>query len=196
MNFIKEINEYLTNLKKTIEEIDVMEIDSVANVLSNAYDRGSNIFVCGNGGSALTASHFACDFNKGVSYGLKKRFRIIPLTDNIGTIMAYSNDVDYDCIFLEQMKNFFNSNDVVIGISGSGNSKNVLKAVEYANENGGISIGLTGYNGGKLKQTAKYSINANINDMQISEDIHMIMVHLLMKVFSIVFADKYGSLIE
>ncbi|MBN2403119.1 MAG: SIS domain-containing protein [Spirochaetes bacterium] len=190
MDFTKEINEYLTNLKKTIENLDVMEIDSVANVLLDAYNRGANIFVCGNGGSALTASHFACDFNKGVSYGLEKRFRIIPLTDNIGTIMAYSNDVDYECIFLEQMKNFFYSSDVVIGISGSGNSKNVLKAVEYANEKGGISIGLTGYNGGELKRLAKYSINANINDMQISEDIHMIMNHLLMKVFDIVVKDK------
>jgi D-sedoheptulose 7-phosphate isomerase len=183
MKISEGVHQYLNQLNDTIRSLNTDEITSVANALLDAYNRNANIFVCGNGGSALTASHLACDLNKGVSYGLEKRFKVIPLTDNMGTIMAYSNDVSYECIFVEQMKNFFLKGDVVIGISGSGNSPNVLRAVEYANENEGITIGLTGYDGGSLKKQAAYSINANINDMQISEDIHMIMCHLLMKVF-------------
>ena len=140
------------------------------------------IFICGNGGSASTASHFACDINKGVSYGLDKRFKIIPLTDNLATITAYTNDVEYDIVFVEQLRNFFNSGDVLIGISGSGNSKNVLHAIEYVNANGGRTIGWTGFNGGKLKEISHYSINANAMDMQISEDIHMISTHVMMKI--------------
>ena len=134
------------------------------------------------GGSASTASHFACDINKGVSYGLEKRFKIIPLTDNFATITAYSNDVGYEDVFVEQLKNFFQKGDIIIGISGSGNSKNVIKAVEFVNNNNGISIGWTGYSGGILKSITHHSINANVMDMQTSEDIHMILVHIIMKV--------------
>lgn len=180
MDFTTGIKKYFERLNNTINNMSIDEISNLANILLDAYNKEANIFIFGNGGSALTASHLACDLNKGVSYGLDKRFRVIPLTDNLGTIMAYSNDVDYDCIFLEQLKNFLTDGDVVIGISGSGNSKNVLKAIEYAKEKGNITIGLTGYDGGKLRKTAKYSVNANINDMQISEDIHMILCHLLM----------------
>lgn len=181
MNFSSEINDYLNRLTNTINKLNIDEISNMANVMLEAYKKDANIFIFGNGGSALTASHLACDLNKGVSYGLEKRFKVIPLTDNIGTIMAYSNDVDYDCIFIEQLKNFLKDGDVVIGISGSGNSKNVLKAIEYANSLGNITVGVTGYNGGALKKISKYSVNANIDDMQISEDIHMIVCHLLMK---------------
>jgi D-sedoheptulose 7-phosphate isomerase len=98
--------------------------------------------------------------------------------------MAYANDVSYEEIFVEQLKNFFNSGDVVIGISGSGNSANILKAVEYANKNNGITIALTGYNGGKLKTIAKYGIHVNIDDMQIVEDLHMVMDHLSMRIIA------------
>lgn len=180
MSIAEGINEYLNKLNQTISSLNNNDIFTVVNVLLDAYEKNANIFVCGNGGSALTASHLACDLNKGVSFGLDKRFKVIPLTDNMGTVMAYSNDVDYECIFVEQMKNFYTKGDIVIGISGSGNSANVLKAIEYANNNAGISIGFTGYSGGKLKEMANYSINANINDMQISEDIHMILCHLIM----------------
>jgi D-sedoheptulose 7-phosphate isomerase len=106
----------------------------------------------------------------------------MPLTDNLGTITAYSNDVDYDVVFVEQLKNFFNPGDVIIGISGSGNSSNVLKAIEFVNENNGVSIGWTGFEGGKLKTIAHHSVNANVNDMQVSEDIHMTLVHIMMKI--------------
>lgn len=176
------INSYIESLTETLNNLDISAIENCANILLEAYENENNIFICGNGGSAATASHFACDINKGVSYGLEKRFKIIALTDNLATITAYSNDVGYDAIFLEQLKNFFNPGDVIIGISGSGNSSNVLKAIEFVNENKGISIGWTGFGGGKLKEISHHSINANINDMQISEDIHMTLVHILMKI--------------
>lgn len=158
----------------------------------NAYKEGSTIFVFGNGGSAATASHFATDLNKGISYGLEKRFRVMALTDNFSTVSAYSNDTSYDDVFVEQMKNFIKPGDLVIGISGSGNSKNVLNAVEYANSRGNITVGITGYDGGKLRQIAKHSVNANIKDMQISEDIHMILGHLTMKVLNGVIRNEHN----
>lgn len=178
------INGYFEKLKSTIDNLDRNEIEQFVKMLNTARENGNQIFIMGNGGSASTASHFCCDFNKGASYGFndKKRFKFICLNDNIATMMAYSNDVSYDDVFVEQLKNFLQKNDVVIGISGSGNSKNVIKAIEYANASGAVTAGLTGYTGGKLKELAKYSVNANINDMQVSEDIHMILCHMIMQI--------------
>lgn len=178
-----EINKYFDLLKRTVDNLDRSEIGKFIDIINEAYDKGANIYVCGNGGSALTASHFACDFNKGVSSELEKRFRVIPLTDNIATIMAYANDMSYDDIFSEQLKNHLKKDDVVIGISGSGNSPNVLKAIEIAAKNNNITIGLTGFDGGKLRQIVSHSVNVNCNDMQISEDVHMVLCHLIMKIF-------------
>lgn len=184
MKFEKPIKNYLELLQDTISKLSSAEIDNFLDVLINAYNNGSTIFIFGNGGSAATASHFATDLNKGISYGLEKRFRVMALTDNFSTVSAYSNDTSYDDVFIEQMKNFIKPGDLVIGISGSGNSKNVIKAIEYANSYGNTTVGITGYDGGKLRQIAKHSVNANINDMQISEDIHMILGHLTMKVLN------------
>lgn len=179
-----DITAYLNTLKNAIDFLDKKEIEKFIEIMLYAYNNNKNIFIFGNGGSASTASHFACDINKGVSYGSNKRFKVMPLTDNLATIMAYANDISYDDIFLEQMKNFLTAGDVVIGISGSGNSKNVLKAIDYANHNECITVGITGYNGGQLKQISQHSINANVDDMQISEDIHMILTHICMKLLS------------
>lgn len=183
-DFSIDILTYLNRLQETIKRLDKNEINQFINILLEARDTDKQIFIMGNGGSASTASHFCCDFNKGSSYGFAKRFKFICLNDNVPGMMAYANDVSYDEIFVEQLKNFFNPGDYVIGISGSGNSKNVLKAIEYANANGGITIGLTGFNGGKLKQICAYSVNMNVDDMQISEDLHMMMDHLSMKVIT------------
>lgn len=182
MEFIQKIDNYLKRLQETIQHLDQQAIEDVLNVLEDAYQTGKRVITLGNGGSASTASHIACDFNKGVSLGKSKRFKVISLCDNIATIMAYSNDLSYDDIFIEQMKNFLEPKDVVIGISGSGNSGNVIKAIEYANQNDATTIGFTGYGGGKLKEICKYSLNANVNDMQISEDIHMILNHVMMQI--------------
>lgn len=179
-----QIDNYFDRLKETIDKIDRREIESFINILSEALDKDRTIFIMGNGGSALTASHFLCDIAKGVSYGKEKKFKIICLNDNSAIIMAYANDVSYEEIFVEQLKNQFKKGDLVIGISGSGNSKNVVKAIEYANKNGGITVGLTGYLGGKLKEIATHSINSNISDMQISEDIHLMVVHIAMQILA------------
>lgn len=170
---------YFSRLKTAIDNLNRDEIDNFINILNYAKENGKNIFIMGNGGSAATASHFCCDFNKGMSYNQDKRFKLICLNDNVATMLAYANDVSYDDVFVEQLKNFLTKDDIVIGISGSGNSKNVLKAIEYANIIGATTLGMVGFNGGMLKKIAKYSIHANINDMQITEDIHMMLCHML-----------------
>ncbi len=181
-DFTKEISSYLELEKKTIDLLDKQEINVFINQLLKARDEGRMIFIMGNGGSAATASHFCCDFNKGASYGFDKRFKFICLNDNTATVSAYSNDIDYNDALVEQLKNLFTPGDYVIGISGSGNSKNVIKAIEYANANNGTTIGITGYSGGKLKELSQYSVNMNIDDMQISEDLHMMLDHLTVRI--------------
>jgi D-sedoheptulose 7-phosphate isomerase len=181
-SFNNEIGAYIDKLTRVIDSIDISQIDNFINLLINALHGEQQIFIMGNGGSGATASHYVCDFNKGLSWGKQKRFKLICLNDNVPTMMAYANDILYDDIFVEQMKNFFKKNDLVIGISGSGNSKNVLKAIEWSNINGGITIGLTGYNGGKLKEIAMHNAHINVDDMQITEDVHMILDHCIMKI--------------
>jgi D-sedoheptulose 7-phosphate isomerase len=190
MELLNEINDYLDKLQKTIESLNRKELNNFINLLLNAREKKSTIFIFGNGGSALTASHFASDLNKGASYGMEKRFRVIALTDNYGLSSAYANDLSFDEIFIEQLKNFLEPEDLVIGISGSGNSKNIIKAIEYANLKGNTTIGITGFDGGKLKQITKHNVNANIQDMQISEDIHIILNHLTVKIISNLFINK------
>lgn len=182
MNFLDDVENYFSMLKGAIDAVDRKSISVVINLLQKAYEDERQIFIMGNGGSGSTASHFACDFNKGLSYRKRKRYKIISLNDNLPILLAYANDVSYEDVFVEQLKNFFNPQDYVIGISGSGNSRNVIKAIEYANQNGGITIGFCGYSGGKLKEIAQHYIHVPINDMQISEDLHMIMTHLIMHV--------------
>jgi D-sedoheptulose 7-phosphate isomerase len=175
----ERIENYMARLQDCIDRLDRNEIEQFIQLLLQARDNERHIFIMGNGGSAATASHFCCDFNKGMSYQQDKKFKMICLNDNVATMLAYANDVDYDNVFVEQLKNFVQKGDLVIGISGSGNSKNVLNAIEYANEIGAVTVGLTGYNGGRLKMLAQHSVNANIDDMQITEDVHMMFCHLI-----------------
>src|SRR5947208_1035858 len=130
MNFL---NLYKNELQQAVASLDVDQIRRAIEILADAREHNRRIFVCGNGGSASTASHFATDMVKGASYGRSARFRILALTDSLPTITAYSNDVSYDCVFVEQLKNFAEPGDVLIAISSSGNSPNVLRAVEYGN---------------------------------------------------------------
>ena len=176
-----DIINYINILKTSLDKLDVNEIVKVAEIFINARDKGKTIYTMGNGGSGSTASHMVCDIIKGCSYGKEKKFKIICLNDNIPTLLAYSNDVYYDVIFLEQLKNLLQEGDVVLGISGSGNSKNIINAIEYANSQKAVTIGFTGYDGGILKKLSSHSVNAMINDMQISEDIHLITLHILYK---------------
>lgn len=190
---IRQINNYFETLKTCIDKIDKKEIYTFIKLLIQARDNNKTIFIMGNGGSATTASHFCCDFNKGCSYQQEKKFKMVCLNDSIPTMLAYANDVNYDQVFVEQLKNFLNKGDIVIGLSGSGNSKNVLKAIEYANSKNAITIGLTGYDGGLLKKICAYSVNANINDMQISEDVHMMLCHMAYSILMDGFAANNNS---
>ena len=174
-------NQYISDLTSLLERFDTDQFEKIVELILDAYDRGNNIFIMGNGGSASTASHFACDINKGCCIDLEKKFKVICLNDNIPTMLALSNDISYESIFVEQMKNFFNSGDLVIGISGSGNSENVLRAIKYGNENNGRTIGLSGFSGGNLSKLVDVSFVADIDDMQKVEDIHMIIVHMIMQ---------------
>ena len=178
------IDNYFNLLKQSVDGLERSAIESFIDLLLEARKNGNNIYIMGNGGSAATASHFTCDFNKGLSYKKDIRFKMICLNDNIATMLAYSNDLGYENVFEEQLKNFLKKDDVVIGISGSGNSKNILNAVEYANELGAKTVGLTGFDGGKLKDIVDVSIHADINNMQVAEDVHMMICHMLYSVMS------------
>jgi D-sedoheptulose 7-phosphate isomerase len=185
-DFSQDIRDYFTNLKAVIDSIDTAQINALMDILIEARDNNRLVFTMGNGGSASTASHYAGDFNKGLSWHKDKRFKFICLNDNIPTMMAYANDSSYDDIFIGPLKNFLNRNDVVIAISGSGNSRNIVKAIEWANKSEAVTVGLTGYDGGHLAKIAKYNVRINVNDMQIAEDLHLVLNHCMMHVF-----DKY-----
>jgi D-sedoheptulose 7-phosphate isomerase len=171
--------QYKDKLCHALETVDLETVGQVIEILAEARDQNRHIFVCGNGGSASTASHFACDMVKGASFNRESRFRIMALTDSLPTITAYSNDVGYECVFAEQLKNFAQPGDVFMAISGSGNSPNVLCAMEYANRIGCKTIALTGRDGGKLGSMAKLQIRVAEPHMGRIEDGHMIVCHML-----------------
>jgi len=181
---------YLGDLKELINKIDTNKITEFINELENSYKDRKTIFIMGNGGSAATASHFACDINKGVSLGLKKKFKVLCLNDNIPIMLAYANDISYNSIFVEQLKNYISKGDLVIGISGSGNSKNILNAINYTNKVGARTFGIVGCDGGKLKNIAQKSLIVKSFDMQKIEDCHMILTHLTMQYFSKKFKEE------
>src|SRR3954452_24712856 len=150
--------DYRTKLLDVIGGVDLNVVGRVIDLLKEARDKKRHVFTCGNGGSASTASRCVTDMVKGASYNRDARFRIMALTDSLPTITAYANDVSYDCIFTEQLKNFAERDDILIAISGSGNSPNVVKAVEYANSIGCKTIALTGRDGGKLGPLAHIKV--------------------------------------
>ncbi len=182
MTVTEQLRTYADGLKKSLDSVPGEQFDELVRLMEASVEEGRQVFVMGNGGSGSTASHMVCDLNKGVSFGLEKRLRVICLNDNMATILAYANDVSYDEVFVEQLKNFVHPGDLVIGISGSGNSRNVLKAIDYANQAGAHTVGMTGFDGGKLAKAAKTSIWVNVHDMQQAEDVHMILFHVLMQV--------------
>lgn len=179
MDYKDQITAYLDMEKEVLEDIPKEDISNVMNVLEHARLNGKRVFTCGNGGSASTASHYASDFNKGVSLEQDIKYDFECLSDNVPMMMAIANDISYDDIFVLPLKNKLKSGDVVIGISGSGNSENVVRALEYANETGAETIAICGYSGGKIKKLAKYNIHVNVDNMQIVEDVHLILNHLM-----------------
>jgi D-sedoheptulose 7-phosphate isomerase len=172
---------YCQELKETLDAFPTEKFVELVRLLEDAYQQERQVFLMGNGGSGATASHIACDLNKGVSCGLKKRFRVICLNDSMPTALAYANDLSYEHVFAEPLKNFLRPGDLVIGLSGSGNSPNVLKAIEYANLEGAHTVGVSGFNGGRLAVLARTALVVPVNDMQKAEDAHLIMFHAIMQ---------------
>lgn len=183
LNKISSID-YFNKLNKAIQKLKHKNIQEIIDVIYAAYKKDKQIFILGNGGSATTASHFACDLGKGTLKNIyddnEKRFRAISLTDNVATLMALGNDLLFEDVFSQQLKNLINKGDVVIGISASGNSSNVIKAIEYSKKCGAITIGFLGFRaGGKLSRLVDYKIIVQDNNYGRIEDIHLMLGHLI-----------------
>lgn len=177
------INNYFDHIGRLINNFNYKEIEDMINILEKARIEGKNIFILGNGGSATTANHFVWDFGKNAIQGNEKRFKIISLCDNLATITAYGNDLGYETIFEERLKNLMEDNDVVIALSASGNSKNVLHAADYVKARNGILISMTGNDGGKLKKISDLNINIESNTIEQIEDIHLMIEHIIVYVY-------------
>jgi len=172
-------DQYRAELHQALDLIDTDKVQQAVAIFRQARDSGRTIFICGNGGSAASASHIVCDIIKGCSYQRSKRFRMMALNDQMPTLSAYSNDVSYEVAFVEQLKNFAEPGDVVVAISGSGNSPNVLRAIEYGNSIGCSTIGLSGRDGGRLAPLCGLSIHVPVQHMGRIEDAHMSICHMI-----------------
>jgi D-sedoheptulose 7-phosphate isomerase len=182
-DFTKEIQKYLDTECTMLQSLNIGQINEAVNAIVQARDRGAVIYTMGNGGSAATASHLVCDFAKGTWEAVGgKKFLFECLSDNTPIVTAIANDISYEDVFVFQLRDKLKPDDLIIAISGSGNSRNVLKAVDYAKKVGTKVIGVTGYQGGKLKAMSDYYLHVAIDDMQIAEDIHMMFDHMIMRV--------------
>lgn len=158
-------------------------IDRIAETLVKAYESGQTVFTFGNGGSAALASHLACDLGKGTAYcNGGKRLRVLALTDSIPTLTAWANDSRYEDVFSEQLRNFVQAQDVALAISGSGNSKNVLNALQVARQAGATTVGISGFQGGALKSLCDICVVVPSNNMQIIEDLHLAIAHSIFRI--------------
>lgn len=175
---------YISYLKATLDKISLDDIQKIADTILDAYKNDNTVFILGNGGAASTASHMACDLGKGTLKNVynpnEKRLKVISLTDNVATMTAFANDLSYDDMFSQQLHNLIKPKDVLIGISGSGNTPNIIKALMYAKNQGATTIGLLGYNtGGKAKAFVDLDITIQSNSYGIIEDLHLMLNHLL-----------------
>jgi D-sedoheptulose 7-phosphate isomerase len=179
MTQIASVNGYFACLSSTVELLPFHVINEVVEFLMRAYETSATIFLFGNGGSAALASHLACDLGKGTVNGSPKRFRVLALTDSVPLMTAWANDSKYDNIFAEQLLNFVQPQDVAFAISGSGNSPNVLNALKVARKSGAVTVGLTGFEGGQMKDLCDICVVVPSNNMQIIEDLHLCVAHSL-----------------
>ena len=171
--------DYLDRVCQEIRNLDLAQVENISDVIERAYHAGRFVFIIGNGGSGATASHLSEDLAKCTlrDFENQKRLKVLSLTDNTAGIMAWGNDEGYDRIFVEQLKNLASPGDVLIAISGSGNSPNILKAVDWANAREMITVGLTGFGGGKLRTAAPHNLHIGIDDMGVVESIHLVAFH-------------------
>jgi D-sedoheptulose 7-phosphate isomerase len=169
---------YLKELADALTRFEGTTMEHIVDVLFEVYLNGTDVYIIGNGGSAALASHFACDLAKNVTFANgHRRLRALSLTDNFSLMSAWSNDVSYESVFVEQLRNFLRSSDTVIAISGSGNSPNVLRALEFAREMGAKTVGITGRDGGKVAPLCDPCLIVPSNNMQIIEDLHTVTIH-------------------
>lgn len=175
------VREYVTSHSRVLEKCDLQAFQAAIDVIAAAFEAGKQIITCGNGGSAYAASHYITDWNKMVNLATGRKFRGMSLCDNLGMVTAFANDVSFDEIFAGQLKAILEPGDLVIAISGSGNSPNVVRAVEYANAAGAETLAVVGYDGGALKRIARHSVWVPSFDMQLCEDVHLVFGHMVMK---------------
>jgi D-sedoheptulose 7-phosphate isomerase len=174
---------YFEELRRVAVSLPHDEVDHLAATLVEAYETGRAVYLFGNGGSASLASHFACDLGKGTAYcNGGKRFRALALTDNLPTLTAWANDASYEDVFSEQLRNFVQPRDIVFAISGSGNSKNVLNALRVAREARAVTLGMSGFQGGRMKSLCDICVIVPSSNMQIIEDLHLAMAHSIFRI--------------
>src|SRR5688572_270359 len=175
------IHNYISTLQLTMDQLPRQLIADVIDLLQQARRKGSQVFILGNGGSASTASHFACDLAKNTRQEGLPHFRVIGLTDNMAMFSALANDEGYENVFSEQLSSLVRPGDIVIAISASGNSKNVIRAAEVAHRCGATVVGFTGFDGGGLRQLANFNIHVSSNIIEHVEDIHLMLEHLIVR---------------
>ncbi|MBR9703535.1 SIS domain-containing protein [Candidatus Woesearchaeota archaeon] len=173
--------QYMLELKEMLDTLDLGQVEQLVNLIKDAYKNDKQIFIIGNGGSASAASHMACDIGKNTGIIGKQRMRVVSLTDNMATFSAVANDCGYDAVFKEQLAMFLNPGDLVIGISGSGNSPNVINALKYANETGAITAAIVAFTGGEMKKEADYHVMIKTGDYGVAEDAHLILNHMIVR---------------
>jgi D-sedoheptulose 7-phosphate isomerase len=178
------LGQYLEDFNTLMRKVDAKEVDTLVDLMVEAYKSGKFVFLIGNGGSGANASHLCEDLGKGTlkDFENQKRFKVMSLTDNTPYILAYGNDLGYDRVFVEQLKNFAEPGSLLVAISGSGNSANVLKAVEWANAHGMKTVGVTGYDGGKLRKLAHHGVHVPSHNMGAVEAVHGVVFHYLLDV--------------
>ncbi|MEX0714001.1 MAG: SIS domain-containing protein [Pirellulales bacterium] len=178
-----DVSQYVARLQQELERVDQAEIRRMAELVYQAWQNEKLVFIFGNGGSGTTATHMSEDLGKSLlresdlKDETKKRLKVMSLTDNLGWILAVGNDLGYDQIFVQQLMNYGAAGDLVIAISGSGNSPNVLAAVDWANRHGLTTFGLTGFSGGKLRELAQSGLHVPLPDMGMVESIHLCLFH-------------------
>jgi D-sedoheptulose 7-phosphate isomerase len=177
------VDAYLARLKFAVDKIPVDRVEAIGDTLYTAYRHDKSVFVIGNGGSAATASHMACDLGKNTIAVHRRRFRILSLTDNVALMSALGNDLGYEHIFSEQLTNLIRPGDVLITISASGNSPNILRAMEYARSRAATNVALLGFDGGRAAEIADTHVLVPVPDYGIVEDIHLVIDHILTEYF-------------
>lgn len=177
------IREYLDRLISTLEGLPMDAVETLSEMLYRAYSDGKQVFILGNGGSASTASHMAADLGKNTIGPNMRRFRIMSLNDNIPLLTALSNDLGYENVFAEQLQNLIQPGDVLIAISGSGKSPNVLRAMEYARSQSAEVAALLGFDGGAASELADVTVLVDSSDYGVVEDAHLIINHILVEYF-------------